>query len=233
VGFDVGKMKVDSPLILRSDDAPQLLRLKATAKWSSGIVFVEFSSSSGDAGRITSHATCEVRIVQNQTWQLEWKKNAYLIRSRIASLRRAVDEGDSHKVKRRMAYKLFSVLVDYDEIYQGMQEVVFDSEELEATARVTFQVDEHGFVFNPCWIDSLGHIAGFVMNGTDVHSKTEVFINHGWDAMRCAVPIQRGKTYQTYNKMQHSDGKTYIGDTYILDGDSVIAIFEGVKVSQQ
>ena len=195
---------------------------------------IEFSSSSSDGRKITSHATCEVRIVQNQTWQLEWRKNAYLIKNRITSLQKAVDEGDSDKVKRRMAYKLFSVLVDYDDIYQGMQEVVFDSNELEATAKVAFQVDDNGFTFNPCWIDSLGHIAGFIMNASDnIHSMKEVFINHGWDALRCAVQIQKGKTYQTYNKMQNWDGKTYVGDTYILDGDSIIAIFEGVKVSQQ
>ena len=230
-GVDVVEMKVGRPLIAISYNA-QLLRVSASAKWSANIISLVFYSINAQGKKATDHATCKVRLTPNQKWLQDWKRNAYLVRSRIKALENGVDHGASHKMKRGMVYKLFSSLVDYSPNYQGMQEVVLDSDELEATAQVSFGASDEGFYFNPCWIDSLGHIAGFIMNGNDnVQSKDQVFVNHGWDTMRCATKFIKGRKYQTYNRMQLVSGTMYSGDTYIFDDGNVVAIFEGVKVS--
>lgn len=230
-GLDVADMKVEKPLIALPNSGTQLLCASASADWLSKVVSIAFYSNDAQ-GRETAHATCQVRITANQTWLQDWARSSYLVRSRVASLHKCVDEGEAHKMKRGIVYKLFASLVDYDSKYQGMQEVVLDSSELEATAKVSFQAEDEGFYFNPCWIDSLGHIAGFIMNGNDnVQSKSQVFVNHGWDAMRCATKFTKGKTYQSYNKMQLANGTMYVGDTYILEEGKIVAIFEGVKVS--
>ena len=84
-------------------------------------------------------------------------------------------------MKRGIVYKLFSTLVDYSPNYQGIQEVVLDSDNLKATAHVSFGVGDKGFYFNPCWVDSLGHITGFIMNGNDnIQLKDQVFVNIRW-----------------------------------------------------
>ncbi|KAL2012344.1 hypothetical protein VTN00DRAFT_5062 [Thermoascus crustaceus] len=228
-GLDVADMKVEKPLIALPNSGTQLLRASASADWSSKVVSIAFYSKDAQ-GRETTHATCQVRITANQTWLQDWARSSFLVRSRVASLHKGVDEGEVHKMKRGIVYKLFASLVDYNSKYQGMQEVVLDSSELEATAKVSFQAEDEGFYFNPCWIDSLGHIAGFIMNGNDnVQSKNQVFVNHGWDAMRCATKFTKGKTYQSYNKMQLASGTMYVGDTYILEEGKIVAIFEGVK----
>ncbi|PQE06757.1 polyketide synthase protein [Rutstroemia sp. NJR-2017a BBW] len=208
-GIDVGTMKVTRPFIANPNGGAQLLRISATADWSAGTIAISLFSTNNLGKKIADHGTCL---------------------SRINALAKGVDSGESHKLKTGMVYKLFSSLVDYDSRYKGIQEVVLDSNELEATARVSFQVGDEGFYFNPIWIDSLGHIAGFIMNGNDnIHSKEEVFVNHGWDAMRCSTKFAKGKTYQTYNRMQLESGTTYVGDTYILDEGVVVAVFEGVR----
>lgn len=230
-GLNVGDMKVDKSLIADFNGVTQLLRVFASANWSTKVVSLALYSINAQGSKIANHAECQVKITENQSWLQEWKRNSYLIKSRVTSLHKGVDEGDSHKIKRGMVYKLFSSIVDYDARYQGMQEVVLDSNELEATAQVSFQVDDEGFNFNPCWIDSLGHIAGFIMNGNDtVHSKDHVFINHGWDAMRCAEKFRKGKIYQSYNRMQPVNRSLYAGDTYILEDGNIVAVIEGVKV---
>jgi naphtho-gamma-pyrone polyketide synthase len=232
VGLDVRNMKVKKPLIAIPGGNVQLLRISASADWSSKAISLAFYSVNGQGRKMVDHAACQIRVTSNQAWQQDWKRSSYLIKSRIASLQKGVDEGESHKLKRGMVYKLFASLVDYDPQYQGMQEVILDSNELEATAKVSFQVDDEGYYFNPHWVDSLGHIAGFIMNGNDnVQSKTQVFLNHGWDAMRCATRFTKGKTYHTYCKMQLVNGTLYAGDTYILEEGNVVAIFEGVEVS--
>jgi naphtho-gamma-pyrone polyketide synthase len=131
-----------------------------------------------------------------------------------------------------MAYKLFAALVDYDNNYKSMQEVILDSEQYEATARVKFQAEAGSFHRNPFWIDSLGHLSGFVMNANDAtDSKNNVFVNHGWDSMRCLKKFSADATYQTYVKMQPWQGTIYAGDVYVFEGDDIVAVYGGVKVS--
>lgn len=137
-------------------------------------------------------------------------------------------------LRRGMAYKLFASLVTYGPEYQAMREVVLHSARLEATSTVEFPVGDQGFTtgINPKWVDGLGHIAGFIMNASDaVDNKSMAFINHGWERMRIAEMPSPGKTYRVYNRMQLVDKTLYAGDTYVLDQDRIIAIFEGVTVS--
>lgn len=232
-GFDVSDVKIDRPLVALPSETSHLFRVSASVEWASQFVSLSIYSVNNLGNKIISHATVNVRLVVDRTqWLAEWNPMAYLINGRIASLERGVNQGNSHKLKRSMVYKLFSSIVDYSSEYQGMQEVILDSEELEATAKVSFQVDSQGFVMNPRWIDSLGHLAGFIMNGNEtIQSDKQVFINHGWSHLRFGeIPVQ-GKVYTTYNKMQLVSGKLYAGDTYVLDDGRIVAVFEKVAVS--
>ncbi|KAK4553130.1 hypothetical protein LTR86_009857 [Recurvomyces mirabilis] len=230
IGLDCGKMSVQRPFVASPDGTSQLVRTAATAEWPSGTVKVRFYSVDHGGRKLADHASCIVKVSKKQDWLGEWKRSAFLVSSRINMLHKAVDDGGAHKLKRGLVYKLFSSLVDYSEEYQGMEQVILDSTSLEATATVKFQVGQDGFDWNPCWIDSLGHIAGFIMNGNDnVYAKDQVFINHGWDAMRVAKPVFSNKTYTVYNRMQLESGTTYVGDTYIYDEEELVGLFEGVR----
>ncbi|PYH89202.1 polyketide synthase [Aspergillus ellipticus CBS 707.79] len=224
-GLDIADMQIQNPLISHPDADSQLYRVSASANWGTHTISLRLFTVS--TSQTTEHAALVIRITERQAWLNEWKRSAHLIRSRIAALHASAEEGDAHKLKKRLAYQLFASLVQYGSDYQGMQEVVLDGENHEATARISLQVDENGFTFNPCWVDSLGHIAGFIMNAT--LSKDQVFINHGWERMRCAVNFSRGKEYRVYNRMQLETGTTYVGDTYILEGETVVAVYQGTR----
>ena len=229
--MDVSDMVVDKTLI--ATGSTQLLRASGTADWSTRRLTVEFYTVNADRKKLLSHAKCTVRFGDSEAWLKDWKRSAYLIQSRIKSLRNSVEEGQSHKMKRGMIYKLFNTFVEYGPIYQGMSEVIFDSSELEATARVQFQTTQkdEDFYQSPYWIDNLGHISGFVMNANDgMDLKSQVFINHGWESMRAAATFSRDKTYQTYVKMQNIGGTLFAGDVYIFDGAEIVGVNQGVKV---
>lgn len=233
VGMDVADMVVDKPLIA-TPGISQLLRASGSADWNTRRLTLQFHSVNADGKTLAVHAKCTVRFDDSEAWAKEWKRNAYLIQSRIKSLQGSVEEGQSHKMKRGMIYKLFSSFVEYGPTYQGMQEVILDSAELEATARVQFQTTQkdEDFFMGPYWNDNLGHISGFVMNGNDsLDLKSLVFINHGWESMRAAAIFSRDKIYQTYVKMQNIGGTLYTGDVYIFDGDDVVGMNQGIKVS--
>ncbi|KAK0718470.1 polyketide synthase [Lasiosphaeria miniovina] len=229
-GLDVTDVKVDSPLIAQPTETTHLFRVSAKADWRRKSITMSLFSVNAAGKRTTSHVVLEVRVFPEQQWVKEWKRNTHLISSRIEALNQGINSGNSHKLKRGMVYKLFGALVDYSKEYQGMSEVVLDSEKLEAVSTVHFQIGEDGFDVNPRWIDSLGGIAGFIMNGNDaVESKKQVFINHGWERLRIAEKLDAAKTYTAYNRMQLVEKTLYAGDTYVLHEGTIVAIFEGVK----
>ena len=232
-GMDVCNMVVGKSLVGKEDGSSQLFRASATADWTTQTARLAFYSVTSEGKKTIEHATCMVKYSNTEDWTKEWNRSAYLVRSRIDQLRKEVDNGQSHKIKRGMAYKLFGATVEYDQKFRGMEEVILNSPELEATAKVVFQATEKdgNFYRSPYWLDSMGHISGFMMNANDeVDSKTQVFINHGWDSMRCSIKLSSKDTYQTYVKMQSLGGTLYSGDVYMFKGDQIIGCNQGVKV---
>ncbi|RCI07396.1 hypothetical protein L249_1362 [Ophiocordyceps polyrhachis-furcata BCC 54312] len=227
-GFDVADVNIDRPLVALPSKTSQLFRVSATADWAAQVVAVSIYSVENGI-KTANHAAINVYLTTDKaTFLDEWKRVAYLIKGRIAALEQGVISGNSHKLKRSMAYKLFGSIVNYSPGYQGMREVILDSDALEATAKVVLQVGDQGFTMNPHWIDSMGHLAGFIMNGNENLPADQVFINHGWSHLRFGETPEVGKVYTTYNKMQLVEGKLYAGDTYILDGDRIVAVFDQV-----
>lgn len=224
-------LKIDQPLIAGHSETSHLFRVTASADWQAHSINVAIRTVDASGKPVTSHAMMTLQVVPDQKWLNEWKRSSHLVTSRVKALMAGVD---SHKLGRRMAYKLFSALVDYSDSFCGMSQVMLNSEDLEAVSTVNFQVargpDELGI--DARWIDSLGQISGFIMNANDgVNSHEEVFINHGWERLRYGEKLDATKTYNVYCRMQHMEKTTYVGDAYVLDSGRVVALYEGIKVS--
>lgn len=205
--------------------------MSATANWAEENAQLKVWSVTPEGKKILDHATCTVKFFDTSVAEAEWKRSAYLIKRSIQHLQESTETGDAHRMKRGMVYKLFSALVEYDENYKSIQEVILDSENHEATALVKFQAPPGNFHRNPFWIDSIGHLSGFIMNASDgTDSKNQVFVNHGWDSMRCLKKFDPSVTYRTYVRMQLWKDSIYAGDVYLFDGDNIVGVFGGVKV---
>lgn len=231
VSMNVCNMEVSKPFIANtSGDGGQVLRLTTKLDLSLGRADLQFSSGNGNAE--VEHAKCHVEFGSGSAWLAEWQRNAYLINGRINSLRKDAASGNAHTMLRGMAYKLFSALVDYDPKYRGMKEVILDSPQLEATSQVVFQTTEADGTFfcSPYWIDSVAHLAGFVVNANDaLDSGKQVYISHGWESLRFAEPLSAMKTYRSYVKMQPADGNMVHGDVYVFDQDRIIGVVGALK----
>jgi hypothetical protein len=125
LGINVANMSVPKSLIARDDGKSQVINLTATVNTSVGRADLVFSSGS-DKSKV-EHATCQVFFGDREEWLSEWQRSAYLVQSRIDWLKDAERSGKAHKVGRGLAYKLFSALVDYDQKYRGMEEVILHS----------------------------------------------------------------------------------------------------------
>ncbi|KAI8633749.1 polyketide synthase [Xylariaceae sp. FL1651] len=231
IGVNVAHMEVPKTLIFDAKAKSQILYMRAEVNAADNMAEVTWTT--GEGAKKTEHANCKVHFGNNQEWLGEFERVNYLIRSRIDALRDAEQRGEASKIGRGLAYKLFTALVDYDRRYRGMESVILDSKTCEATATVKFQTTPEDGVFHtaPYWIDSLCHISGFIVNGTDaVDSREHVYISHGWGNMRFAKRLEATKTYQTYIRMQNVKGtKMMSGDAYVFDGDEIIGIAGDVR----
>lgn len=231
IAMNVCNMEVSKPFIANtSGDGGQVLRLTAKLDAVLGRADLLFSSGNGNAE--VEHAKCHVEFGSGSAWLAEWQRHAYLITGRINSLRKEAAAGNAHTMLRGMAYKLFGALVDYSPQYRGMKEVILDSPQLEATSQVVFQTTEADGTFfcSPFWIDSVAHLAGFVVNANDaLDSGKQVYISHGWESLRFAEPLSATKTYRSYVKMQPAEGNMVLGDVYVFDQDRIIGMVGALK----
>ncbi|KAF2723922.1 hypothetical protein K431DRAFT_282616 [Polychaeton citri CBS 116435] len=56
-------------------------------------------------------------------------------------------------------------------------------EGLEASSDIDFQTSS-GDYGPPFHLDNMGHISGFISNGSEVLDDTQVYISHGWGALK-------------------------------------------------
>ncbi|KAL2825968.1 conidial yellow pigment biosynthesis polyketide synthase [Aspergillus cavernicola] len=228
LGLDVCNVAVPKPLIAKT--GKELFRVSATANWANKCASIQVYSVTPEGKKLIDHAHCEVRFFDCAASEVEWKRSSYLIKRSIELLEESAVKGDAHRLRMGMIYKLFSALVDYDDNYQSIREVILDSKQHEATALVRFNPLQANFHRNPYWIDSFGHLSGFIMNASDgTDSKNQVFVNHGWDSMRCLKKFSPDVTYRTYVRMQPWQNSIWAGDVYIFEGDDIIAVYGGVK----
>ncbi|KAK4144292.1 polyketide synthase [Dichotomopilus funicola] len=231
IGCNVANMEVPKTLILDETAETQILRLNVIADAQLGSASLVFST--GEGKKRTEHAHCTVYYGNLDEWQKEFARANYLIKSRIEFLEDAEKRGKASKIGRGLAYKLFSALVDYHPRYRGMEEVILDSNTCEATAKISFQTTEQDgtFHFSPYHIDSVCHISGFIINGTDaIDSRQQVYISHGWGSMRFTEIPDAKKTYRSYIRMQPIDGTQMMaGDAYVFDNGKIIGMAGDIK----
>lgn len=237
VAMNVRSMANPAPLLLKSLIEPQyqLVQITATVDLDRQEAAAEVSSLSDNGVKTIVHAKCVLAFEDASEWSLEWDRSAFLVRTRLDLLERNCLSGKAHRLLRGMVYKLFASLVDYSELYQGLKEVILDTANLEASAQIELQASSQDgtYYLPPYFIDSIGHLAGFVMNGNDgLDAKNQVFISHGWESMRLPTTLQAGKKYHSWVKMQPltSGSKVFAGDVYLFDEEKkVIGVIGGLK----
>ena len=228
--MDVYDMHVDKPFILdqRND---VLFRISAKADDQRAQLQL-YTVDKRDRSKRTDHAYCEVRFDEFKKWSAKWDRKSYLIEERLAALDAAAAAGKAHRIQRGLVYRLLSSFVDYDDHYQGIEELILDSSRFEASATVVLKPTERGSVYEvpPTWIDSFCHLSGVILNASDaVDSKKFVFISHGWKSLRLLGGLKTGISYRTYTRMQETDENIMEGDVWIFNSSKIVGVAKGIK----
>jgi len=236
-GLNVCNMEVPKPLIAQIPQPAegQHIQLEANADLDTGIVRLNFRQVKPNGQKVQDNAHCIVRFEDKAAWADEWSRYNYMVKAQMDLLNQKTLTGGAHKVQRGMAYKLFKALVSYDPKYRAMAEVVLDGATTEASASLDFPTkpEDGDFYCAPYHIDGACHISGFIVNASDLlDSEQNVYISHGWGAMKFSRPLTAGMKLKNYVRMQPKPGNVSQGDVYIMNGDEIIAVCEGIKFQQ-
>ncbi|KAF2857812.1 polyketide synthase [Piedraia hortae CBS 480.64] len=236
-GMNVCHMEVPKPLIAQIPQPPegQHLQMDAEADISTGVVKLHFRSVRPDGTKLQDHAQCTLRYEDKSAWADEWARYNYMVQAQIEMLHQKAQSGGAHIVQRGMAYKLFKALVSYDAKYRAMAEVVLASGQTEASAQLDFPTkpEDGDFYCPPYHIDGSCHISGFIVNASDLlDSEQNVYVSHGWGAMKFSRPLTAGMKLRNYVRMQPQPGNISKGDVYIMEGETIVAVCEGIKFQQ-
>ncbi|KAF2481808.1 hypothetical protein BDY17DRAFT_325322 [Neohortaea acidophila] len=236
-GYNVCNMEVPKPLIAQIPQPPlgQHIQVEANADLENGQLKLNFRSVDPSGKKLQDHAHCTVRYEEKEAWTTEWARYNFMVKAQMEILNQKTLTGGAHKVQRGMAYKLFKALVSYDDKYRAMAEVVLDGQTTEASATLDFPTkpEDGDFYCPPYHIDGSCHISGFIVNASDLlDSEQNVYVSHGWGAMKFSRPLTAGMKLKNYVRMQPQPNNISKGDVYIMEGDEIIAVCEGIKFQQ-
>lgn len=227
--MDLSTMEVFRPLIVDKETS-QLLKVSASRKLGEQVVQIQISSQ--DTSGSQDHANCTVFYGDGRQWMEEWRMNAYLVQSRIDQLIQPVNTASVHRLLKEMIYKQFQTVVTYSKEYHNIDEIFMDCELNEIAANITFQptAGNGKFIYSPYWIDTVAHLAGFVLNASTKTPADTVFISHGWQSFRIAAPLSDEKKYRGYVRMQPIGARGVMaGDVYVFDGEQIVVVCRGIK----
>lgn len=232
--MDVQDLLVEKGLVANQDlNSTKLIRVSATTKdISTGIVELEWFNVHPNGDVEDRFASAILRYGSASDWLASWAPLSHLIESRIDTLENLVETGAANRFSRSMAYTLFAKnLVNYADKYRGMQSVVLSG--FEGFADVTLTTKDEGGTWTvpPHFIDSVAHLAGFIMNVTDAHDVDKNFcVTPGWKSMAFARPLTAGASYRSYVKMipTEQDQSVYMGDVYILQDHIIVGKVGGI-----
>ncbi|KAK5633962.1 hypothetical protein RRF57_009676 [Xylaria bambusicola] len=185
-------------------------------------------------------ATATLLYGTAKSWLASWKPMKHLVQGRIEALDKLAEAGVASSLSNRMAYLLFANLVHYASVYRGMQTVVLNGLEAYADVTLTTSSDDdtsgghHSGIFTvpPHFIDSVAHLAGFIMNGSDaLDTDAKYAVTPGWQSMRFAKPLVAGGKYVSYVKMipGEEDPSVYFGDVYVLQDGEIVGMVGGIQ----
>lgn len=211
---------------------PQLFRVSAEiSDIDSGVAHLKWYNVTPAGDVEDPFASADLYFGDAKDWLDSWVPMAHLIQSRIEALEQMSVRGEATRFSHNMAYRLFANnLVDYAPKYRGMQSVVLNG--LEAFAEVTLSHEKAGsWTIPPQYIDSVAHLAGFIMNCSDsMDTQGNFCVTPGWKSMRFATKLEAGAKYRSYVKMMPTaqDPTVFMGDVYIMQNDTIVGMVGGI-----
>ncbi|POS87955.1 hypothetical protein EPUL_002500, partial [Erysiphe pulchra] len=230
--MDLADFNVFHSTLARKDRSkPQLLQVEACLNLKTRSTTIEFYKISLEGVPLSDpYASATVHYVTSHTWKREWRMIEPFLNDHIEKLSSGVQAGTANRFSKRMVYSLFKNIVEYDDMYQGIQSVILDG--LEAFSEITLHPDKHGdWLMPPHYIESILSVAGFIMNCSDEFEHQETFaMCPGWENLRFLRRLEPGEKLRSYVRMIPSkQHRNFFGDVVVMKEGKIIGMCTQMK----
>ena len=229
----VEDMTIERALVAHGGTRSQILRSTVSFDLETSVATCNFATFDPKTQKPRQHSHCKLQFRERAAALASLQAQVEPANMRIEALRKEVDTGNAYRFSKSMIYKIVGSLAQFDPDYRQLDEIVLNSESMDASSRVSFANLTPGGAFhtNPAAIDAISQSAGFIMNGNEgANLEEEVFVNHGWASFQLFETLHPAKTYRTYAKMEEKPSKRWEGHVLVLDGNCVVASFDGVTL---
>ena len=229
--MDIHDMDMIHALVITGPDPGLIVRTKVSHSSTSDVAEITFSSIDGATS--TEHGTCKVTYEDSTNWFSQLSHTSFLVKTRIQALKDMSIAGKSHRLMKAVIYKLFDNLVSYSESYQGLDEVWVDPECRDAVGTVKLpSITKSGnFLYNPFWIDSAIHLAGFLVNSSLKYPEDIACLSTGFDSWRLMDELQADEVYTTYVGMEELETPNMLsGAAYVYNShQKLVQVTTGIR----
>ncbi|ODA80869.1 hypothetical protein RJ55_03829 [Drechmeria coniospora] len=201
-------------------------RLQVTATLSSSETLVEIEYHCLTADENFELGACQVILEP----AARPPQAAFLVRSRIAALKASA----GHQLGRLAVYRLFDSVVRYSEEYKGLEKVYLAEEMQDAVGQISMaDVPAAGghYLHHPFLLDSVVHLAGFLVNNGMRYSSDWACLSTGFDEWHQFKALDPSVVYTSYTFMEDSASTNNVvaGDVYVFDGDELVSVLTGLQ----
>ncbi|KAL8826088.1 MAG: hypothetical protein Q9170_007540 [Blastenia crenularia] len=179
---------------------------------------VSSSTESQAVSRNIVHARGNVNLVD----EAQSEQYQRLISRRVEELQASSDLDVLRKDK---AYRLFSRIVQYSGMFKGIS--VVKLAETEALANIILEADRTGVgLFNAVSLDIFVQVLGLLINSHSICPADHAFLAVGVDSICIAQSpnSEFNSSYQVYAAFQPSEGSKAIGDVFVIQPNSSLAV---------
>ncbi|KXS94867.1 hypothetical protein AC578_8460 [Pseudocercospora eumusae] len=227
-------LDITRPLILEPHDKSAQVRIEARFDREKSFVLVHIMATNGGrTGSVPKYATCQISVStgERQNWSREWNKIRRLVTDRCSSIN-AMCPSEDCKLNRTLFYHMFAELVTYSDAYRTIQEATIPDGFRDASATFKFEGNTVGtFLLNPYMIDSVVHIAGFLLNADPKKGRDMMYISNRIGSFRMFAEISPQRRYQVYASVRdESIDKIARCDVYVFDDSlELLLSCEGIQ----
>ncbi|EHK97626.1 putative Conidial yellow pigment biosynthesis polyketide synthase [Glarea lozoyensis 74030] len=225
--YDLTNLSMRNPLVLRgSDNDPTLALVEGDLDQSTAMVSIRFLSAEKGAASSSEYGSCSIRLGQPiETCIRDWSRIQPLVKSRLSALVSSSPK-EVHRMNKALFYKLFSEIVDYSGQFHGVDEatLAMDFHDAFIVLQVDLNKELGTFTCNPFAVDTIVHVAGFLLNADVRKPKSEIHIANHIGSLRVLDDLSRGP-YRAYAMIREQDTKTgtSLCDVYVTDSNDKLA----------
>ncbi|KAH8698369.1 hypothetical protein BGW36DRAFT_293843 [Talaromyces proteolyticus] len=229
----ISSLNLHRPIVIANGQPSQTIEVNVKLESNTEKAQITFSSQAGDATHSVGSAKVSLRDAGN--WQQNISRSLFLIRSRIDALKEAKNTTKGQRLLRPVVYRLFSNVVDYGELYQGLEEVFLDSELRDVVGQIKLPTLPSGessgtYLYSPYLLDAIVHVAGFLANCGLRYPEDVAFLASSFEAWHILKPLSSQKAYTSYAHMEESaDGNSLLGDVFVFEDNVLVTALIGVR----